>query len=86
MPELIEREPVEDYRLTKEQRAFFKSTEKINKIQKMVREGLSFQVGKLQNLQQIAQVIEGQKKELLLRAPDQSVLDVEDEGMTEDLR
>jgi len=40
----------------------------------------------LQALHQIAQTLEGQKQQLLLRAPNQSVLDVEDAGMVEDIR
>lgn len=83
MPNLKVKDPVEDYRLTKEQKAFYKTFKKVNQIEKMVKQGLSFQMGKLQTLQQIAQQVAGQKKELMLKAPDQSVLDVEDEGMME---
>lgn len=81
MPDLVAKQPVEEYKLTKEQKAFYQAFQKMTKIQTMVKKGLQFQVKKLQGLQEIAQDIEGKKKELMLRAPQQSVLDVEDEGM-----
>lgn len=81
MPNLIAKEPVEGYKLTEEQRTFYQTFQKMTKIQAMVKKGLQFQMKKLQGLQEIAQDIEGKKKELMLRAPQQSVLDVEDEGM-----
>jgi len=81
MPELKAKEPVEDFKLTAEHKAFYKNYKRINEVSKMISEGLRFQLGKVEALQQIAQEIDGQKKELLLKAPDQSVLDVEDEGM-----
>lgn len=81
MPNLVAKEPVEDYKLTREQRAFFQAYQQMTKIQTMVKKGLQFQAKKLQGLQEIAQDIEGKKKELMLRAPQQSVLDVEDDGM-----
>jgi len=86
MPQLVEREPIEDYRLTKEEKAFYRNVKKINQIQERLAKGLQFQTGKLQALHQIAQTLEGQKQQLLLRAPNQSVLDVEDAGMVEDIR
>lgn len=86
MPELIAREPVEEFKLTNEQRAFYKTYQKIAQVQEMIDKGLRFQAGKLQALQTIAQDMEGKRKELLLRAPEQSTLDVEDEGMVEQRR
>lgn len=83
MPNLIAKEPVEGFKLTKEHRAFYKNYKRINEVHEMIKKGLKFQLGKVEALQQIAQEMEGKKKELLLRAPDQSVLDVEDEGMIE---
>jgi len=81
MPDLIAREPVEGFKLTKEQKAFYKVYQQINKVSEMINKGLSFQTSKLQALQGIAQDLEGKRKELLLRAPEQSTLDVSDEGM-----
>ena len=81
MPELMPKEPVEDFKLTDEHRAFYENYKRIDEVTKMIQEGLRFQLGKVESLQQIAQEVEGQKRQLLLKAPDQSVLDVEDEGM-----
>ena len=86
MPNLIARQPVEGYRLTGEQKAFYKNFKRVNQALKTVKMGLRFQAEKLRGLGAIAQQIEGQKKELLLRAPDQSVLDAEDEGMIDTSR
>lgn len=83
MPDLIAKEPVEGFKLTREHKAFYKNYQRINEVHEMIRKGLRFQLGKVEALQQIAKDMEGQKKALLLRAPDQSVLDVEDEGMVE---
>ena len=83
MPDLIAKEPVEDFKLTPEHKAFYKNYKRITEVSKMIQQGLQFQFGKVEALRAIAQEIEGQKKQLLLKAPDQSVLDVEDEGMVE---
>lgn len=81
MPDLIEREKVEPFMLTKEHKAFMKSFKKVNEVTAMIQQGLRIQFGKLEAMQQIAQEVEGQRKELLLQAPDQSVYDSADEGM-----
>lgn len=81
MPNLRAREPVEGYKLTQEQRAFFQAFRKISQTQTMLKKGLLYQTAKLKALQQMAEAIEGKKKELMLKAPGQSFLDVEDEGM-----
>jgi len=81
MPNMRAKEPVEGYKLTREQKAFYKTYKRISQVQTMINKGLQAQASKLQNLQQIAQDIEGKRRELMLRAPDQSVLEVEDEGM-----
>lgn len=81
MPNLKPREPVEGWKLTKEQKAFYKAFQKINKISDMIKKGLQFQAGKLQAMQQAAQQIEGKKMELMQMAPQQSMLEVEDEGL-----
>lgn len=81
MPDLIEREPVEPFKLTKEHKAFMKSFKRVNEVSAMIQQGLRIQFGKLEAMQQIAQEVEGQKKELLLQAPNQSVYDSADEGM-----
>lgn len=83
MPDLIAKEPVEDFKLTPEHKAFYKNYKRISEVSKMIQQGLQFQFGKVEALRSIAQEIEGQKKQLLLKAPDQSVLDIEDEGMVE---
>ncbi len=83
MPNLIAKEPVEGFKLTKEHKAFYKNYQRINEVSQMIKKGLRFQLGKTEALQQIAQEIEGKKKQLLLKAPDQSVLEVEDEGMVD---
>jgi len=81
MPDLIERKKVEPYMLTKEHKAFMKSFKRVNEVSAMIQKGLRIQFGKLEAMQQIAQDIEGQKKQLLLQAPNQSVYDSADEGM-----
>ena len=81
MPDLIEKERVEPFKLTKEHRAFFKNFKRVNEVSAMIQKGLRIQFGKLEAMKQIAQEVEGQKKELLLRAPNQSVYDSADEGM-----
>ena len=81
MPDLIEREKVEPFKLTKEHKAFFKNFKRVNEVSAMIQQGLRVQFGKLEAMKQIAQEVEGQKKELLLTAPDQSVYDSADEGM-----
>jgi len=83
MPNLLEKTPVEDFKLTKEQRAFYKVFKKVNAISTMLNKGVKMQMGKLAAMQTMAQEIEGKKKELLLKAPDQSTLDSADEGMIE---
>lgn len=81
MPELKKKKNVEGFRLTKEHKAFFKNYKKVAEVQAMIAKGLKFEMGKLQALKQMAQEVEGKRKELMLNAPEQSVLDVEDEGM-----
>lgn len=81
MPDLIPKEPVEKFMLTDEHKAFYKNFKKVNDVSRMINEGLKFQMGKVETLKQIAGEIEGKKRQLLLNAPDQSVLDIEDEGM-----
>jgi len=81
VPDLIDKEPVERFKLTKEHRAFFRNFKQVNEVSAMIQKGLRIQFGKLQAMKQIAQEVEGQKKELLLRAPNQSVYDSADEGM-----
>jgi len=81
MPNLIEKETVEPFKLTKEHKAFFKNFKRVNEVGAMIQQGLRIQFGKLEAMQQIAQEVEGQKRELMLRAPDQSVYDSADEGM-----
>lgn len=83
MPNLKAKEPVEDWKLTEEQKAFYQTYQRIVRTQEMINKGLSFQQNKLQALQGIAQDMEGKRKELMLKAPEQSVLDVEDEGMVQ---
>jgi len=83
MPNLLEKTPVEDFKLTKEQRAFYKVFKKVNAISAMLNKGVKMQMGKLAGMQAMAQEIEGKKRELLLKAPDQSTLDSADEGMVE---
>jgi len=81
MPDLIAKEKVESFKLTKEHKAFAKTFKRVNEVSAMVQQGLKIQFGKLEALKQIAQEVEGQKKELLLQAPNQSVYDSADEGM-----
>lgn len=81
MPNLRPKEPVEGWKLTKEQKAFYKAYQRINKVSDMIKRGLRFQAGKLQAMQQAAQQVEGKKLELMQLAPEQSVLEVEDEGL-----
>lgn len=81
MPNLRPREPVENYKLTKEQKAFYKAYQRINKISDIIKQGLQFQATKLQAMQQTAMDVEGQKRQLLQMAPQQSMLEVEDEGI-----
>lgn len=81
MPNLKPKEPVEEYKLTKEQKAFYQMYQKINQVSQMIKQGLQFQAGKLQAMQQAAMDIEGKKKQLMMMAPEQSTLEVEDEGI-----
>lgn len=81
MPDLIPKEPVEPYKLTDEHKAFYKNFKRVNDVSKMIQQGLKFQLGKVETLKQIAGDVENQKRQLLLNAPDQSVLGIEDEGM-----
>lgn len=81
MPNLKPREPVENWKLTKEQKAFYKAFKRITQVGDMIKKGLQFQASKLQAMQQAAQQIEGQKMQLMQMAPEQSMLEVEDEGL-----
>lgn len=81
MPDLIPKEPVEGFKLTDEHKAFYKNFKRVNDVSKMIQQGLRFQLGKVETLKQIAGDVENQKRQLLLNAPDQSVLGIEDEGM-----
>ena len=83
MPDLIPKEPVENFKLTKEHKAFYRNFKRVNEVSEMIQNGLRFQLGKVETLQGIAQEVEGQKRQLLLNAPDQSVLDIEDEGLVQ---
>jgi len=83
MPNLRPKEPVETWKLTKEQKAFMAAFKRINQVSEMIKKGLQFQVSKLQAMQQAAQQIEGKKMELMQMAPQQSTLEVEDEGLIE---
>lgn len=83
MPDLIAREPVEDYKVTKEHKAFLKNVQRINAVKNMIDRGLMSKMQELKALQTFSQDLAGKRKELMLRAPEQSVLDVEDEGMIE---
>lgn len=81
MPDLIEKEAVEPFKLTKEHKAFAKNFKRVNEVSAMIQQGLRIQFGKLEAMKQIAQEVEGQRKQLLLQAPNQSVYDSADEGM-----
>lgn len=83
MPNRPEKMPVEDFKLTKEQKAFYKVFSKFNVVQKMLGKGIQVQQGKLEAMRAMAEDVEGKKKQLLLNAPDQSTLDSADEGMVE---
>lgn len=83
MPRLKPNMPVEGYKLTREQKAFMKTFDKVRSVSEALKRGIQFQTSKLQALQQTAQQVEGMKQELLLRAPDQSTLEAEDEGMVQ---
>jgi len=83
MPNLRAKEPVEGYKLTQEQKAFFQAFRKVSQMQTMLKKGLMYQMTKLKAMQKMAEEIEGKKKELMLQAPEQGFLDVEDEGMVQ---
>jgi hypothetical protein len=79
----VEQQKVEGFKLTPEHRAFQKVYGKYVATQQIIKRGLVIQMQKLQSLQKLAQEVEGKKRELLLRAPSQSVYDSTDEGMKE---
>lgn len=77
----LDKEPVEGFKITPEHKAFHRVFQKFNATQQLIKRGLVATVQKLQGLQQLAKEVEGKKRELLLRAPNQSVYEAEDEGM-----
>lgn len=81
MPDLIEKEKVEPFKLTKEHKAFLKNYKRINEVSAMIQKGLRIEFGKLQSLQQLANDVEGKRKELLLKKPEQGIREAADEGM-----
>lgn len=81
MPNLKERTPVEGWKLTNEQKAFHKTFQKVNAIQKIIEKGVLAQQSKLQAMTGMLKELMGKKKELLLQAPDQPTFEAADEGM-----
>jgi hypothetical protein len=81
MPNLKERTPVEGWKLTNEQKVFHKTFQKVNAIQRVIEKGVMAQQSKLQAMTGMLKELLGKKKELLLRAPDQSTFEAADEGM-----
>ena len=60
---------VEGFRLTKEQKAWYKDYKKLHKVSEMLKNGLRIEYGKMENLKKLFEQAQGVKAQMMKGAP-----------------
>ncbi len=71
------KDAVEEFRLTKEQKAWYKDYKKLHKVTEMLKQGLKIEYGKLQELQKLFDQSQDVKAKMLKGAPAEPINELE---------
>ena len=75
----MERTKVEPYRLTKQQKMVGKRMQMFNKAETFLKNRGMRHIGAMQSISEMFQELQAGKKELMLKAPDQATLELDQE-------